>query len=85
MMTCKEVVEFLMGYLDGEIAPAERAAFEEHLKACPPCVAYLQSYEATVKLGREAHGTPCGHDHAGPSLPDSLVKAVLAARQRPPK
>ena len=43
MMTCRDVVEFLMNFLDGELPEQERARFEEHLCCCPPCVTYQRS------------------------------------------
>lgn len=75
MMTCKEVIEFLMGYLDGELPPEQRRVFEKHLAVCPPCVAYLHTYQATVKAGKE-----CCREEDCEKIPDDLVKAILAAR-----
>jgi anti-sigma factor RsiW len=76
-MTCREVVEYLMAYLDGELPEAERLVFEEHLAECPDCVHYLETYRETVRLGRDA----CrGED--GP-VPEDLVRAILAARKTP--
>lgn len=34
---CREFQEWLSPYLDGELAPWERARLEEHLKRCPAC------------------------------------------------
>lgn len=80
MNTCKEVIEYLMSYLEGELSPAEREVFEQHLAACPPCVAYLHTYEATIKAGKEACCSEAKFEH----VPDKLVKAILAARKTPP-
>ncbi len=78
-MNCREFVDFLMAYLDGELSDAERSAFEQHMQACPPCVTYLETYGETVRLGglcRDAEG-PVPEE-----VPDQLVAAILAARQR---
>ena len=78
-MSCREAIEFLMDYLDGTLAAAERARFEEHLAECPDCVAYLATYQATIRLGKAAFRD---HDDAGaPRIPDALVHAILAARK----
>ena len=82
-MTCRELIEFLMAYDDGELPPEQRGEFDRHLNLCPSCVAYLDSYRKTVKLGRLACGkldepVPC-------DVPDELVRAILAARNPPPQ
>ena len=79
-MNCREFVDFLMDYLDQELPEAQRSTFEEHLAQCPPCVHYLESYAATVRLGQ----TLC-RDPEGPipeDAPERLVQAILAARAR---
>jgi hypothetical protein len=37
MMTCERTEELLSAYLEGDLAPAERAEVEAHLAACPEC------------------------------------------------
>jgi len=78
-LSCRDLIEFLARYLDGELPPDERARFDAHLAACPYCVDYLASYRETIRLGREA----CEPD-AGPpeDLPPELVDAILASRTR---
>lgn len=76
-MKCREFTEFLMAYLDGELAADARSEFEFHLHSCPPCVNYLESYQATVELGKLA----CSEEAALPEdVPEALVRAILAAR-----
>src|SRR5262249_45620401 len=53
-MTCRELADFLMDYLDGGLSPDVRAAFEQHLAVCPNCVAYMKTYRTTIELGRRA-------------------------------
>lgn len=78
-MKCREFTEFLMAYLDGELADRERRAFEAHLSVCEDCVAYLRSYEATVRLERRAFAAP---DAPVPGdVPEELVAAILASRR----
>ena len=53
-MTCRELAEFIIEYLDGELPADVRAPFERHLEACPPCECYLRQYRFTVAAGRVA-------------------------------
>jgi predicted anti-sigma-YlaC factor YlaD len=77
-MTCQEILDFLMQYLDGELPAEEVAHFEEHLGCCPPCLDYLKTYKETIRLGREA----CAGDESRcKNVPEELVRAILAARR----
>lgn len=81
-MTCREIAEFLMQYADGELPSWQRTAFNLHLALCPACREYLKSYELTVRLTRLA-ATP-SDEPAPASLPEELVRAILASRLRNP-
>lgn len=76
MMTCREVADFLMHYLDRELDEVQRREFEHHLELCPPCVHYLDSYRATIALGQRAFAD------VPEKIPERLVQAILAARKR---
>jgi anti-sigma factor RsiW len=66
-------------YASGELSPEARTAFDHHLGLCINCVRYLESYTSTIQLGRRAFEEP---DATLPrSVPDALVKAILAARR----
>jgi len=77
-MTCRELLDFLMSYVDDELPPDVRAEFDRHLAICESCVNYLDSYRATVTLEKAA-ATASDCD-ALPPLPEELVQAILAAR-----
>jgi predicted anti-sigma-YlaC factor YlaD len=49
-LTCRELVELVTEYLEGAMARATRAAFEEHLAACEDCSIYLQQMRRTIEL-----------------------------------
>jgi anti-sigma factor RsiW len=51
-MVCREVVEVLIDYVDGEMTIEHRAQFERHLCGCLQCFAYLETYRATIRLTR---------------------------------
>jgi anti-sigma factor RsiW len=77
-VTCRDFVEFLSEYLFGGLNSAERTEFEAHLAECPTCVAYLDSYQKTVQLGKAAYACPA--DQVPDEVPEQLVLAILAAR-----
>ena len=79
MLTCQELIQFLMDYLDGELPAEQRALFEEHLRLCPPCVCYLESYQQCIKLGKVC---VCEEEEIKAAVPEELVKAILAARKK---
>ena len=53
-LTCKEFIDFLAEYLDGELSAERVAIFDQHLAICPDCVAYLESYKSTIGLLKDA-------------------------------
>ncbi len=72
-LPCNEIISFLADYLDHELPAETLFEFERHLGVCPSCVAYLASYQETIKLAKS-----CGS--ALPEKPpDALVQAILAA------
>ena len=54
-MTCKEAIDRLIEYLDGDLTAATLAEFEAHLSRCAPCRAYLATYRRTNELVAKAH------------------------------
>jgi len=78
VMTCRELTEFLMDYLEGELPEGQRFTFDAHLHRCPACLAYLESYRQTVALGRLVCEDPCAE--VPQDVPPQLVEAILAAR-----
>jgi anti-sigma factor RsiW len=75
-MTCQQLIDFIGRHRENELSPDERAEFDRHLAICPSCVAYLKTYEQTVLLTKASADDP-----VPPSVPESLVKAILAARR----
>jgi len=49
-VTCKEAIEKLAEYLDGELTPETGRRLEVHLEVCAPCRAYLATYRKTKEL-----------------------------------
>jgi anti-sigma factor RsiW len=79
-MTCREFVDFLMGYLEEDLPVRQRVTFEAHMDDCPSCVRYLETYRETVRLGREICRDPDGPVPA--EVPEGLVQAILAAQRQ---
>ena len=77
-LSCRDVIEFLAAYLDGELTQEVAGAFEVHLELCSDCVDYLAGYAETIRLGREA----CEGDLLPGEVPEELLRAILAARPR---
>lgn len=75
-ITCKELIDFISDYRDGQLDLAARKRFDEHLRDCPPCRDYIRMYEDTIRLSKDALNDP-----AIPKPPDSLIKAILNARR----
>ena len=73
-MTCREVIGFIMDYLDGALAASERREFEKHLAVCRSCVAYLRTYEMTIRMESAARIEDV-------TVPEELVQAILASRK----
>lgn len=81
-MRCRELAEFLMDYVSGELPAENRKHFELHLTRCHNCREYLVQCEGCVKAGRMACDEQS--DELPLDVPEDLVKAVLAARKLDP-
>jgi anti-sigma factor RsiW len=49
-LTCREIVELMTDYLEGALPAAERARFEEHVRGCAGCTAYLEQLRASLRV-----------------------------------
>jgi len=49
-LTCQELVELVTDYLEGNLSPADRSRFEQHLSGCTACRNYLSQMRQTIKL-----------------------------------
>jgi anti-sigma factor RsiW len=73
MITCRECIDFLIDYVSDELTPEQKAHIDHHLQFCPPCVTYIDTYKATIRLTRELPMKP---------VPPELIarlKEVLAS------
>lgn len=49
-LTCKQTTSLMAAYLAGELKQAAALALDRHLRACPDCVAFLNTYKKTILL-----------------------------------
>jgi anti-sigma factor RsiW len=52
-LTCEEAIGLVAEYLDSALGAELLAALERHLRDCPPCVAYVNTYTKTRALTGE--------------------------------
>jgi anti-sigma factor RsiW len=65
MYNCKDAIDLLLHYLDGDMPVETKEHLEEHLGGCQPCEEFLKTYKATSGLCRE---------HLAAKMPDALSK-----------
>jgi anti-sigma factor RsiW len=49
-LTCRELVELVTDYLDGNLSRRDRARFEAHIAACGNCTQYVEQFRETIRL-----------------------------------
>ena len=49
-MDCKDLVELVTAYLEGDLSPEDRARADEHLARCDGCSRYLDQMRETIRL-----------------------------------
>lgn len=53
-MPCRDVVDIVTSYLEGDLEPALRARFGAHLAACADCVLYVDQMRQTIEISGAA-------------------------------
>ena len=57
MISCQQLIEFCLDYMDGDLPDDEQIGFRRHLAQCPDCVTFFETYRMTPELSREAMAT----------------------------
>ena len=70
MISCRQLAELLLDFVNGELPPELHEHVKEHLEWCPPCVTYVETYQLTIRLTRHL---PCE------PLPEELKQRLQAA------
>ena len=76
-MNCRDIIEFLAEYLDGELSAHTSAEFERHLAICVSCTAYLATYRETIRASRYVS---LRKDDLLDDAPEELIEAILRSR-----
>ena len=48
-LTCQQVTALLVEYVNDTLTPEIVRAFQEHLRDCADCLAYLRTYHAAIR------------------------------------
>lgn len=48
-ITCRDLVELVTDYLEGQIAAVEQHAIDDHLGECPGCAEYVRQMRLTIQ------------------------------------
>ncbi len=65
--TCKECIDLLLDYVEGELPLDVRARLETHMGGCEPCDTFLKQYSATPGMCRMALAA---------KMPDNIAKRL---------
>ena len=76
-MKCKDFVDHICDYLEGNLSEAERATFEKCLESDPCCQRYFASYQLALRLGQSV--CQCPKTNPESPLPEDIVSSILDA------
>ena len=48
-IVCRQAVELVTDYLEGNLTRRDRRRFERHVRACPNCATYLEQMRITIR------------------------------------
>lgn len=78
-LTCRQVEEFLMDYLERRLDFWMSLQFRFHLFMCPNCTKYIQDYKNTIALEKKVFENP--EDEAIGNVPDGILQAILNVKR----
>ena len=78
-LTCRQLTEVLTDYLEGVMAPEDRARFEAHVELCDGCLNYISQMRQTIRAVRELHPA-----EVEATVPDEVLAAFRAWRRGEP-
>jgi hypothetical protein len=51
-VSCKSITDLIWKYVSNRLGPKLGLEFEQHLRLCPDCVNFINTYKKTVSLAR---------------------------------
>ncbi len=75
MLTCQQVENFMMAFLDGELGLMTSLRFRFHIMMCSDCGKYLQTYKNSVAMEKRIFENP--EDEAIGHVPEEIINAIL--------
>jgi hypothetical protein len=66
--TCKEITRLIFGYLNDTLSRSVKRDFQRHLRICPDCVNFLNTYKKTVATSRSLR-----HDEMPANVRDNIL------------
>jgi anti-sigma factor RsiW len=79
-VNCQTFVELVTAYLEDQLTPEDRAAFEEHMELCAGCDRYLDQFRTTISLLGQLP-----EESISPDARSSLLDAFADWRGRGPE
>lgn len=67
-LTCRELVEVVTDYLEGQLSRSERARFEEHIASCDGCSIYFDQIRRVARAGESLADTVVTREALAPLL-----------------
>jgi len=52
-ISCREMVDLLVDYLDGKLSRETTKELQEHLSGCSPCISFINTYRKTITLSQK--------------------------------
>ena len=49
-LNCRELVELVTAYFEGDLSSGERKRFDAHLSACDGCTMYVEQMRRTIEV-----------------------------------
>ena len=78
-ITCQQVVALLMGYIAGALKIETALTLQKHLRDCQECVAFLHTYQVTIRATRALRDAD-----VPPALQYRVLSVLRERRQQPP-